>query len=475
MSEVRDVEKDVVFEYGEKFQADLIRCIIEYPHLTESWLKYIKPEYLKYPWNKAYVFIQYHFENNHIIPTREHLHESLAKELTADKEDGWDGKEIIDAIDSPLEPRNFPYIENNIKEFCKRQAYLNILNEQTLDGIAHGDYTNFDKLYEEAQLVDKSVISMEKINENIDKDFTQESDIHFTTGIDRIDNILNDGGPTTGDVVGILSPTGIGKTTALCAIGLANLIKQHNIIHITLEMPMKSIKQKYWTNMCKIPISLLKRKVLRDRAKDEIKKKLSETQLGTLVVVDAVPNSTSIIDIKKIIQIAEIKYHCKFQILIVDYMEKLGSIHKEKNKMEEYQRQHAVAVELFELTKELKLCTFTATQTNREGYKQKSSQELDLRHAAGSYDKMTPMGYWITITRDADNHADNLIKIDSYILKLSKLTETEKLIKPLSELRFNHNVQTLWKIVKNRQGPEGEPFKVDINYLTGEIQEFKGD
>ena len=460
-------------QFGESFQGDLVLALIEFNNYSKGWISCLKAEYFSEPWSTIFNIINSFYQKGGTIPTKEYILATIKEELTADGIGDMSGNEIIKAIEKNIEPRNLPYIKEHLQEFCKFKAYQKIYSEEGLTALGNKDYDTLDNLYSEARQagIEKD-FETDELFDDIEKLYEESTNIHFTTGIPPIDNVIDEGGPTTGDVVGFLAPTGVGKSWALINVGVANMLKGHNVLHITLEMPRQQIRRRYNTNLTGIPSTILSPKYgLKDRAITELVKRMKELQikkLGKLVIADATPNITSIATIRTIIDNAELEHKCKFQVLIIDYLEKLGSIHKEKNKADEYQRQGCVAVELFELTKSMNLCTFTATQTNREGYKEKS-KGINLGHAAGSYDKTTPMGYWLTMTRNEEEHIDYVNEINNYKEIVYQSTIASKKCSPISEFEFNKFFQMEWKIIKNRNGTEGTDFITKLNTLTGEI------
>jgi hypothetical protein len=118
-------------------------------------------------------------------------------------------------------------------------------------------------------------------------------------------------------------------------------------------------------------------------------------------------------------------------VVAVDYLELMVPAGEYDRNQPEYLRQQIISDDLKKLAVEANVLVITATQANREGTKR--GAKLEMHMVGGSYGKVQGIDYLVAIDQEPE----------------------EKLAEPARQ----------WvSILKNRNGPDGEPIDCVISY-----------
>ena len=158
--------------------------------------------------------------------------------------------------------------------------------------------------------------------------------------------------------------TGVGKSMAMCHMAAHNLMCNHNVLYITLEMAEERIAQRIDTNLLDIPVDDL----LLLSKNDYIKKmeKVKETTKGKLIIKEYPTASAGSGHFRHLLTELKIKKNFVPDIIYIDYLNLcVSSRIKSGSQVNTYSYIKSIAEELRGLAVEQELPIMTATQSNR--------------------------------------------------------------------------------------------------------------
>jgi archaellum biogenesis ATPase FlaH len=246
-------------------------------------------------------------------------------------------------------------------------------------------------------------------------DFFEDSELlyqHMTDHNERLPfdveelNRLTNGGVTRKTLNVILAPTNVGKSLMLCHLAAMYMRQGRKVLYVTLEMSDKTTAHRIAANLLDLEMNVLatmtpdvyssKMATLRDRC------------AGDLVIREYPALSVNVTQFRALI--ADLKRTKKFvpDVVIVDYLNLCGaaSLHKSA-KADLYQSVGTVAKELHGFASEQNVVLWTATQTNRSGFK---STELELEHTSESYGVNSTADLILGLSRDENVPDGRIIK-----------------------------------------------------------------
>jgi len=296
--------------------------------------------------------------------------------------------------------------------------------------------------------------------DQVDEIFVDTAIEHISTGFPGLDANLNEGGPSPGEVLIILAPTGVGKTLTLINMAHAAMLAGHNVLFVTFELSTYKTAIRLASCMAKTEISAFTRANI-DTLPQEQQQSIRDNQtlvrnriqgkrgkFGELVIYERPPDECSVNDIYGIIETNRKTKGWAPKVVILDYLELMNSRHSHNNDEGDYTRQKSVATEMRGLAKNEKVLVYSATQTNRSGVKNGQGKDakpaetvhIDLDKAAESFGKAMPVDYVVSLNQTEDEY-----KMEPAIVRL-------------------------W-IAKNRNGPKFVPVTTNVFYKRMEIIE----
>lgn len=415
-----------------QFQSYEEECVIqlafEYPEFFDSIIRLLEPEHFE---RIAPIFIftiiKQQWENYNEIPSRNLVRDLATKLLTVD-DIGVD--EIVALIDKPVVYRDLVVVKEEIIAWARHKAFGMIYNRECIEAWERGDTTKLEEVFEESRkITDISDQGLWYFN-NLAILFEKKEVEHFTCGFRDIDAVLNEGGPTRGEVLVWLAPTGVGKSIAICNSGASNVMQNRKVLHITLELSKRLTGLRYMGIFSKVSI---KKRIANKKLIENTVKQIQNTYpMGDLVIYKFPAEEITADTISTII--AHLRRHKNWvpDVVLVDYMELMKSRGKRHDDRDDYSQQKHIATELCGLAAKENVFIITATQSNRD----KSAGEdtfLDVNKVAESYGKMMSIDYCISIN--------------------------------VSPKDIERNRMRLF-IAKNRNGPKFKKFTAGINYNT---------
>jgi KaiC/GvpD/RAD55 family RecA-like ATPase len=216
------------------------------------------------------------------------------------------------------------------------------------------------------------------------------------TGISELDLLL-DGGHPRGLVV-FVGDSGAGKSMALAHAAAEGVFQQLHVGIVSLELPEEVQLARVIANLTGTPINdLLNGR--QQRAKDRLGQMMGT--LGALTVRYFAPRATKVDDIFRWVEQREQKVGRRMDLLIVDYIDKLGTGSEEST----YQAQGNIADALRDYAMGKSMFCLTASQAKRGGGKGVAGKGggLDLQDVADSMNKVRVADAVITLRKDEDN------------------------------------------------------------------------
>jgi len=438
--------------FGPTEERAIIALALDQPEFFSAVMPWMKVDYFEQADTRwVFAIIKHHFEKDGVMISRDMCLDVARIELTADDPH----QEILSAIRKESDPRDVPIITNRLTDWAKKKAYSQIFSEQAYAAHERGDYTEIEKIIEEAQKITNIGANCHFFFNEVDQLFIEENEKKLTTGFPGLDRAINEGGPIRKDVFCWMGPTGVGKSITLINSGAGCIKWGLNTLHITLDMPHFKTALRYCGCFTEIKIKE------RTKFKDMVMSRLSairSTYGAELIIVEYPQDEISTDVIHALLDTIRKIHGIKIDVVVVDYLECMLSRVPAYNK-DEYIRQKRVATELCRLAFKEDVLVFTASQTNRSGIDMQNmkgtDKVIDLNRVAESYGKTMPISYIVTINQTKDEYLGGKL--------VQKDGEKEPSDIVDSQVRFY--------IAKNRNGPKYQQITIRVNYDTMSMTE----
>jgi len=435
--------------FGKHEEHAIISLAFDAPEFFSSVSKYIRNEHFKDPHARfIYVVLERSIKKHGIIPTREIIRDTSLKHLTVDDE----YEPIVNLINRKSNPREVPSVKEELINFAKQRTYGLLYTQDVMESVNNGEYDKVEEIIEEARKITDVSQAGIWFFDRIQDLFVKDSETKHTTGFPKLDRLINDGGPTKGDVFAWMAPTNVGKTMILCNTGESNIRKGKNVLHISLEGDIKKIQVRYAGVFTNIPAMTYSHRMAKRQEIESLLRQCSTHTDAELVLYKFAADELDINTIRQTIEFLRRNKGFHPDVLIIDYLELMISRNKAYNK-DDYVKQKAVATELCHLADKENITIFTATQTNRSGVKEEPSQAqkatIDLDKIAESFGKSMPLAYIVSMNQTWDEYKSGYDK----------------------DQLENTNARLRLYIAKNRNGPKSETVATRVNYMTMRISE----
>jgi replicative DNA helicase len=397
--------------FGPNEEKAIISLAFTAPEFFSSVGQHIDTKYFHLPEVKfVHAIISSLYEKHEVMPTREMVRDIAMKQLSVDD----DYQRILDVVDRPSDPREIPTIKDTVIDWARSKAYGLLYDEEAIDAYESGDYDKISEIFENAQrIVDVSQAGDEFFKTYKDI-FNLDFEEKLTTGFRDLDRLINEGGPTRGEVFVWMAPTGVGKSLTLVNSGAMCFRSNLKVLHVTLELSKTKTKIRYAGVFSRIPTTL--RIQNKEKVEAAIEKERS-SHTGDIIIYEFPPDEISVDTIYQIIKWLKKSKNWVADVVIIDYLELMMSKRSYYNK-DDYVRQKRVATEIRGLAQSEHVLVFTATQTNRELGARKEKSEgggqggggggggvIDINRAAESYGKMMPSDYVVSINQNSEEYA----------------------------------------------------------------------
>lgn len=423
-------------EFGLHVEKAIISLAFDHPELFLTAGRHFSPELFQSD-DARYVMaiILNNLEEFNVVPTRGITRDFAIQHLNTDQPYG----PILELIDRKSDPRETPIVKAQLIKWLKKKAYGLIYSQQSIAAYESGDYEALEKIFEEARRITDFKVTGLWLLDDYKVLFDENVIEHRTTGFPRLDAILNNGGPSPGEVVCWVAGTNVGKSIVMCNNAITSWMGHgsggrigQDVLLVTFELNFIKTGMRCLGVLGRdIPMDSLtaKRDVVTERVE-----KLKQTYDGRIFISELPPESCSVDHIYSLLDNLKKNEGWKPDVIIVDYMDLMVSRNKNYNNSM-YERQRQVASELRGLAIQEKLVVFTATQTNRDPKDTQDGAVAGLDRVADSYAKQFSMDYIINIAQSAAERA---------------------MVPAIFRMTVN----------KNRNGPRDGTIACEINYNT---------
>lgn len=419
-------EKNVGY-LGEMYQLKLINQLLIPNNIDpetninffDEVIELLKPSYFdKDSFKRISLFIIDHYNEFHTQPALDTIYQYTQKEIV----DEIEKQKVIETLNNVKRIRegyknntiavDGAFIRKTFITFVKQQQFINLINK------------NENKLYkgnvsdsELNEYVD-NVLSINDIGkkkqygtslfENPEKALDVLAREPIGWGIKELDEATNMG-IGKGEVCLVLAPQGVGKSSFLTYIANNAYLNGKNVLHILLEGTKEEIFRKHYAKMTGIPIMELPNR------KEEVLKRLkqiSDKNLYGELTVERLTEGTTVGSLKRWIQVVQERRGIKYNVIVIDYLDELGSDNAIYNK---WQGEEDVMRKVESMAVELDVPIYTAVQAKKESnYK----RIIEMDDCFGSSAKLKKPQLIISIGRDMEqmkNGRGNLAVIKSRI------------------------------------------------------------
>jgi hypothetical protein len=198
--------------FGPHMEAGIISLILDFPELYVPTSKFITTDLFSRPEVKFVIAaVKQDYDKFGVIPSRNLLHDRLAKSLSV--ADPYE--EILAIVDRESDPREAPILRQTLREWVEHRSYDQLYSDEALAAHQRGDHEILRKIVDSATSI--SMVGQHGFwfFDQIDEIFADNAMEHIHTGFPSLDAKLNDGGPSPGEVLIFLAPTGVGKCHSL--------------------------------------------------------------------------------------------------------------------------------------------------------------------------------------------------------------------------------------------------------------------
>lgn len=428
--------------FGPHEERAIISLALDEPEFFATAGRYITHSFFRLPeaqWVMG--IIEDLFQKTGAVPTRNLVRDYAIKHLTVDD----DYEAFLSVIDRHSDPREIPAIKESLVNWARNRAYGMLYDPEVIAAYERGDYQAVEQVMDNAKRITDVSTSGIFFFDNLDLIFTRNAEEKLTTGFNKLDDWLNEGGPTRGEVVCWMAPTGVGKSILLPHSGIGNLKRGYNVLHVTLELSKQKTALRYAGALTDIEVHKRFEPTERNKMVNKLEK-AKATFKGKLRIEEFPPDEVSVDHLYQLIDQLKKTEGFSPDVLVIDYLELMISRHPDENK-NDYTKQKAVSTQVRGLARNENLLIFTATQTNRESTDKKGGAPqgtglITVNRAAESYGKMMPMDYVVTANQSMD------------------------------EYNSDHPTLRLF-VAKNRNGPKFKKLTIKVNYKSFKMEEVR--
>jgi replicative DNA helicase len=429
--------------FGPNEEKAIVSLALDYPEFFAAIASQISHKYFyltETRWVMA--IIEKLYNKSNVVPSRGIVRDYAIKNLTVD--DDYDA--YLQVIDRKSDPREVILIKDTLIKWTRERAFGQLYSEEVVAAYENQDYETIEKVFEEARKITDVTTNGMWFFHELESLFQRDTEEKLTCGFPKLDEFLNEGGPTRGEVLCWMAPTGVGKSILLPHAGIACLKRKLNVLHVTLEMSRYKTALRYCGAMTNVEVH--KRFEEKQKIKMQLEK-LKATFGERLAIYEFPPDEINVDHIQQLLSQLRRQKGWNADVLVIDYLDLMVSRRASEN-ASDYTKQKAVATQVRGLARNEKVLIFTATQTNREEKGKPGQQQagnangglIDLNRVAESYGKMMPLDYVVTANQSRDEYNTDRPQLRLFI-------------------------------AKNRNGPKFKTITVSINYKTFRMEELQ--
>jgi len=366
----------------EKIEFLIIRNLLYNEDYLRKVLPFLKPEYFE-DQNQRVVFeeiLEFVSEYNN-PPTKEVLSIETQKRTDVNEDQFNKIIHLIECLENISSEQN--WLIDTTEKWCRERAiYLALMEAiQLADGKGDKSKDSIPSILQDALAVSFD----NHIGHDYFQDYEERYD-YYTRKEEKLEfdieylNKITKGGIIKKTMTILMSPTGVGKSLALCHIAASTLLQGKNVLYITLEMSEEKIAERIDANLLNVDIKDFASlpKTIFDTKINSLSKK---TQ-GTLIIKEYPTASAHSGHFNSLLNELYLKKSFKPDLLVIDYMNICSSSRYKGNmSVNSYSYVKSIAEELRGLAVEHNVPLITATQVNRSGI---NNSDIDLTDTSES-------------------------------------------------------------------------------------------
>ena len=352
-----------------RIETTILSNLIHNEEYTRKVIPFIRSEYFTdYTEREIYKVISNYVEKYNNTPSIEAIDIDLQK--TNQNEEQY--KTLQNYIEQ-LQPSEseFNWLLDETEKWCKDRAIYNAIFSgiQIIDGKDKKKTPEAipDILTKALAVSFDTQVGHDYIDQSTERyEFYHEVEEKIPFDLDFFNKITKGGMPNkTLNIV--LAGTGVGKSLFMCHVAAASLMKNCNVLYITLEMAEKKIAERIDANLMNISLDDLHDLPAR-MFTDKFSRIQKKTQ-GKLIVKEYPTASAHTGHFRALLNELALKKSFRPDIVFVDYLNICSSSRfKMGASINSYSYIKSIAEELRGLAVEFNLPIMSATQTTRQGY-----------------------------------------------------------------------------------------------------------
>ena len=396
-------QNDERFELDEDIQRHILGMLLTDRYFLVQSKSLVKSTYFvnKYHQDIHKALIAF-FDRYNAMPHRFYIQQELVRKAKDDAAKIYYLGELDAILDYYVPGTDYrEYLLDEITDFAKTEAMRVAFGECTelilrdRHKKSRETWQRVGEILREAQNVDQDYDIGLDYFRTLDDRYAQEvleveNAVRFTTGFEDIDNGINGGGLSIGEIGAWMAVPGGGKSLALTKGSVANIKNDKKVLFISLEMDENKVAARFDAQLAKENIgTLVDRKDMVIHAVNEFSSQYEDKQR---LIIKQFPGGTVDINVLRAYYLQLKLRGFKPDLVVVDYIGEMKDIPG----MAIHDSREHIVQQLRAFGVEEKHCTLTAVQPNR-GAKdaQKQNSFIDDAQIGDSYNQWRPLdAFW---------------------------------------------------------------------------------
>ena len=357
-------------------------------------------------------------------------------------------------------------VQKDTNNFIKQQEYRK-LGETIITKTKNGEIKSSKFIHEIDDRISKIIAVGQDEDDGMDvtdgvenalrKEFRQT----IATGVLAIDEVTG-GGLGKGEIGIVLAPSGVGKTTLLTRIANTAHQEGKKVAQIVFEDTVEQIQRKHYAIWSKIRLSQLDDN--NDLAVKKVNTWIDDYNTkgigGKLIIKRFSQDGTTLPDIKNWLERHEKKYGYKFDIVVLDYLDKLEA-HRRASDRNEAELQIVKAFEA--MAGDLNIPCWSAIQGNRSSL---GAEFVDAQQTGGNIKRMQIAHFFMSIAKTDEQKESHQANIKILKARFAQDGQTWK------DCIFNNDTMEIRitdSIYNKRRVQQTPSEQVDLNKIENKV------
>lgn len=373
--------------FGKKFQESLAQLIFDERAFADQIGEVLDYNFFELKFHKEFVEKVYEYKKRYEVhPTKDIFSSFLRTEYDTDDLVSEQVKHFFERIkNQPIQ--DIMFIKEKAVQFCKNQKIKEAILK-SVELMGDQEYEQIEKIVREAVNLGLENDAGHDYKEDFAKRYSDDYRGNVVpTGWKQLNSCM-DGGLAQGETGVIIAPTGTGKSWILAHLGASALKAGKNVVHFIMELNESKMGRRYDSILTTIPLDDLK------QMKHNVWNVIKDVD-AHLEIVKFPPNRITMNTIINRIEKIKKRSRNAFQpdLIIVDYGDLINPTGEFNSKVDALQ---SVFEDLQRMAEEFNVPVWTATQTNRSGFR---SEVIELDQVADAYAKCFRANFIATISR----------------------------------------------------------------------------